>query len=836
MPDIGFNEIEPVRDHDRLRMVKMTRAPRRLMLALIALVAIITAPGRLAGAQGVEGTPPNQTTGEASPPAAKDAEPASPQPIAAADIAPQADELSARVREFQKLAEPSQDTIDISDKLSGTTEEVDRLVEDLADTPPVSLRAVSSAQQHWAGLDSMFAGWQKTLQKRLTALQSALDEIEARRTVWKLTQSDELPETVQQQISSVLSDLDTATAAIKKTNETLLTLQGQVSKRRDSASKAIGQLDEIAESQRSRIFARDQDPLWQAFASDHDQLASETGKSESTIAASLSEFVARYKANFAVHASLFIFLLIVIWVSGRAVSCGSMSDQEIARVSIVLTRPFSTALFVSMLVMRIAYPIAPAEILQLGRLVFLIPTLRLLPALMPKFRWMFSVLAFVYIAETAAQLATDGSLLQRLVLLAATALAIVALGIGLFKEHRAARGERTRTASLIRGLAWLGTLGLIGSLVANVLGAMSLAALLATAVMNAIWAGVAFRVGVNVLSALLNLILRSPLARELQSVRDSSEIIYRRVVGALALAAVVWWIVLVFGWLQIGSPVLTWCKAALEYEWVVGTLQISASGLVAFVVVIIIANVASRFIRFFLQEDILSRLNMPRGAPATISTLVHYTIIGIGILVALAASGLDLSKLGFVVGALGVGIGFGLQSIVNNFVSGLILIFERPIKVGDLIELTGTKGHVTRIGARACTVRTFAGAELIIPNGDIIASQVTNWTLSDQKRRTELVIPVALGSDTLRVVEILESAAKRQDDVLDDPAPWAAFQSFDEQGMVFVVYAWPTIGMNPDAVRTTLAAASIEALREAGIDVPRPQREVLLTRTPPTPR
>ncbi|MCP3905298.1 MAG: mechanosensitive ion channel [Planctomycetes bacterium] len=821
---------------NRLRMATVIRAPRSLVLPLIALLVIITAPGRLAVAQGGEGAPPNQTTGEAPPPAAADAEPAAPQPIAAADIAPQADELSARVREIQKLAERSQDTIDIADKLSGTTQEVDRLVEDLETAPPVSLRSVSSAQQHWASLDSLFAGWQKTLRKRLTELQSAQEEIEAHRAVWQLTQSDELPQTVQQQIDSVLSDLDAASAAVKETNETLLTLQGQVSKQRDAASKATSQLDEIAESQRSRLFARDQDPLWRAFASDHQQLGAETGTSESTIAAALSEFAARYKTNFAVHAALFISLLILIWLTRRAVSGGSMSDQEIERVSVVLARPFSTALFVSLLIMRFIYPIAPAEVVQLGRLVFLIPTLRLLPTLMPKFRWMFGVLAIVFVAETAAQLAMDGSLLQRLVLLAATALAIVALGVGLAKDYRAARDGRTRTAKLIRVLAWLGALGLLGSLVANVLGAMSLANLLATAVMNAIWAAVALRVGVNVLSALLNLILRSPLARELQSVRDSSEIIYRRVVGMIGFGGVVLWIVLVLEWLQIGSPILAWCTGALEHEWVVGTLHVSVSGLVAFIVVVVIAGIVSRLIRFFLQEDILSRLSMPRGAPATISTLVHYTIIGIGLLVAFAASGLDLSKLGFIVGALGVGIGFGLQSIVNNFVSGLILIFERPIKVGDLIELTGTKGHVTRIGARACTVRTFAGAELIIPNGDIIASQVTNWTLSDQKRRTDLLIPVPLGSDARRVVEILESAASAQDDVLDDPAPWAAFESFEEQGMVFVVHAWPTVGTNPDAVRTTLAAASIEALREAGIDVPRPQREVLLTGTPPTPR
>ena len=104
--------------------------------------------------------------------------------------------------------------------------------------------------------------------------------------------------------------------------------------------------------------------------------------------------------------------------------------------------------------------------------------------------------------------------------------------------------------------------------------------------------------------------------------------------------------------------------------------------------------------------------------------------------------------------------GFGLRDIVHNFVSGLILIFERPVKVGDLVEITDTMGHVTRIGARSTTVRTFNGAEIIVPNGNLISSNLTNWTLSDEKRRAEIVIPVALGTDPNRVTKILEDTAR----------------------------------------------------------------------------
>jgi small-conductance mechanosensitive channel len=201
--------------------------------------------------------------------------------------------------------------------------------------------------------------------------------------------------------------------------------------------------------------------------------------------------------------------------------------------------------------------------------------------------------------------------------------------------------------------------------------------------------------------------------------------------------------------------------------------------------------------------------------------------------IAFAASGMELSKLGFIIGALGVGIGFGLQNIVNNFVSGLILIFERPVKVGDLISIGTNMGHVTRIGARSSTVKTFDGAEVIVPNGNLISSEVTNWTLSDQKRRAEVLFPVPFGTDPRRVIEILEHVANSQDNVLDDPAPHVAFQAFDQHGMVFVVRAWPTADTDRIAFSNALVADAVAALREAGIEVPRPQRDVRLRRENP---
>ena len=158
--------------------------------------------------------------------------------------------------------------------------------------------------------------------------------------------------------------------------------------------------------------------------------------------------------------------------------------------------------------------------------------------------------------------------------------------------------------------------------------------------------------------------------------------------------------------------------------------------------------------------------------------LVHYVIIFVGFLLALSALGFEITKLTIMLSALGVGIGFGLQGVVNNFVSGLILLFERPVRVGDTIEIDGKWAEIKRIGLRATTVQTFDQADVIIPNADLVTNQVTNWTLSN--RRVRLIIPVgvAYGSDVPLVMETLMACAKDNEMVAETPAASGAVSEF----------------------------------------------------------
>jgi small-conductance mechanosensitive channel len=178
-----------------------------------------------------------------------------------------------------------------------------------------------------------------------------------------------------------------------------------------------------------------------------------------------------------------------------------------------------------------------------------------------------------------------------------------------------------------------------------------------------------------------------------------------------------------------------------------------------------------------------------------------------------------------VIGALGVGIGFGLQTIVNNFVSGLILIFERPIKVGDAIETPDYFGRVRRIGIRASVIRSYDGAEIVVPNGELISKAVTNWTGTDENRRLDIPIGVAYGTDPEQVLEILRGVARAHPRVADVPPPDAQMIRFGDSSLDFQLRAWCVMEHRVD-VASDLHVAINRELAAAGISIPFPQRDL----------
>jgi len=249
-------------------------------------------------------------------------------------------------------------------------------------------------------------------------------------------------------------------------------------------------------------------------------------------------------------------------------------------------------------------------------------------------------------------------------------------------------------------------------------------------------------------------------------------------------------------------------------------------------VALYLAFLVSIVLRSTLEGEVLAKREMDPGVSTAITTLVHYLLVTVGFFVALAFVGANLDNLTLVIGALGVGVGLGLQDLVKNFFSGLVLLFERPVRVGDTVILEGEWATVQKIGLRATTVTTFDRSEIIVPNGVLTSEKVTNWTLSDQVSRLLVPVGVAYGSDLETVFRLLQEAAAEHPNVLEEPAPLVLFVGFGDSSLDFELRVW--IGSMDQRLptRSELHADIDRRFRENGVTIPFPQRDLYLKSMP----
>jgi small-conductance mechanosensitive channel len=332
---------------------------------------------------------------------------------------------------------------------------------------------------------------------------------------------------------------------------------------------------------------------------------------------------------------------------------------------------------------------------------------------------------------------------------------------------------------------------------------------------------------VRIFDSLVTFALRVRPLGSLGMVRRSRYAMGTRIHGLTVIAASLLWGLATLDLFVIRRPIVSAVEAILTAELEVGTIALSLANVLTFGLTIWLSFALSRFIRFALEEDVYPRLQLARGIPYAASTFAHYAILTLGFLLAVAATGIDLDRFALLAGALGVGIGFGLQNVVNNFVSGLILLTERPVQVGDTIEMSdGLLGEVRRIGIRSSTVRTWTGAELIVPNGQLVSDRVTNWTLSDRLRRIEVTVGVAYGSDVDAVLALLREVGAENDDALGDPAPRALFRGFGDSSLDFELRIWTGAFDEFARVQSDLNVAINARLAAAEIEIPFPQRDL----------
>jgi len=302
-----------------------------------------------------------------------------------------------------------------------------------------------------------------------------------------------------------------------------------------------------------------------------------------------------------------------------------------------------------------------------------------------------------------------------------------------------------------------------------------------------------------------------------------------------------WWLLLQVAWIIWLVAILlllifTWGgKQAviinsfhwLNYPITIGKISFSLINLVFAFIIIILTQMLTKVWRSVLSEKVLAESGMDTGLQDSIVTITVYTLWVFGILISLHVFGFGTTTLALAFGALGIGLGFGLQNIFNNFISGIILLFERPIQVGDDVEINGTWATVKKINVRATVVQTYNNASLIIPNSEFISSQVTNWSFKDKRLRRQIDVGVAYGSDINLVRKTLLEIATGTPKVLKNPKPDVLFKDFGDSSLVFRLRIWTDID-NMLIVETAIRFEIDRLFKQRGIVIAFPQRDVHL--------
>ncbi len=547
--------------------------------------------------------------------------------------------------------------------------------------------------------------------------------------------------------------------------------------------------------------------------------------------AGLATYTRRQPGAIAAELTLLLVLAGILSALARRARLRAAGDFGLSEARRVWRHPWAMALILTTLVGIRFHPLAP-------------PLLRTLHAILPFFAALWLVrsisgsrgpeiplLGAVFLLDVLRLVLKDTPATSRAVFLLAL---LAALGLVLLLRRGSRLEQLTpeQARDPIYRLLAIATRLLIPilalALLVDLAGWSPLAELLGGGLLWSLFLAVFFYAAAAAVKSIFAYAFTARPLRLLRMVQRDRRLIQERVHRAVDVGAVLWWSVYALDQFALRDWIWNGFVEVLAAGVSVGAVKIEIGDVVAFALTFWLSFLLARFLTFVLQEDVFPRVRLARGVPYALSSLARYSVLFFGFMLALAAGGFSLDRVAFLAGGLGVGIGFGLQNVVNNFVSGLILLFERPVQVGDSVQLADQSlfGTIRRIGIRASVIRTWDGAEVIVPNGDLVSSVVTNWTLSDRERRLTVLVGVAYGSDPDRVLEILREAAASQENVLENPAPLALFKGFGDSSLDFELRVWVRDFDVTLSSRSALMVAIHRGLREAGIEIPFPQRDI----------
>lgn len=755
------------------------------------------------------------------------------EPIPVSEIIDRANEdqrMLARVA--RKLKEKSPEAL-LAAPLSEISRSIDekKTTFDRDELPDLPVARLESLDRYWQLDARRFTRWQEDMRDVSAPYNKLADELSQRYAAWSATKTalaeSSLPEALSIQIDTILSDirkaekgLSTPLAQLGSLTRRASLVEANIQSGRNDVATAIETIDR-------GLLLNDVEPLWRAeFWRNTDQNSLESIQHGFEVE---TRFAQDYAAGNAesirgVRVLQIAVLLLLLWLMRIYARTPSLAEDTVT--ARVLKRPISSWLLLASLLAMAFETNAPQILMEVALLVAFIPLLRLLPQQSVRLLdfWPYAAVG-LYVLDRFGFLLMGSNFLYRLFILG---LAVIALVVILWLQWRWSHHERASSPLRVRVrlIGWWAVSLLSLSILVNFIGNLSLADMLVGGLIDSGYMGLLLYTGVSVCAALLKVVIAQPAIASMMVMRMQAAAIQQKLLQGLMLAAFIAWAIYTMDRFRILRPVYAWFRDFLAFTVEMGAISISVGNVLAFVIAVLIAFWSAALVRFLLRDQLLSRFSLPRGVGNSIASLSYYAVLILGFLIALSAAGFKVGQLALLFGALGVGIGLGLQNVVSNFVSGLVLMFERPIQPGDIVDLPGVSGRVRQIGLRATIISTFDGADVVVPNGTLVSNNLTNWTLMDSRRRIDLIIGVAYGTDVQKLLPILVATTRAMPGISTEPAPVALMTGYGASSLDFVVRAWTYDIDNWTQIRSNLFASILTALNEAEIEIPFPQQDL----------
>jgi potassium-dependent mechanosensitive channel len=760
--------------------------------------------------------------------------PEKPAAIPLPDVAARSMELAQTLREASsKLPAPDQleslhkDITDNETVINNKVDEANRL---LAGNP--NSLEVREEENYWRGMAAFTASWQQQLLTWANDAQGAVTMVDGQEPVWTATleENKNNPELgpVLDVLQNNLSELRRVRKQAQEILQATVKLQIKVGTFDQTAETMVSQLSQARIKLKGHLLDRDSMPLWKV--SSRRQVGENTGIFHSLSSRMIS--VAYYLSE---HVAAIVFLFLVLLAAvilakhlHGVVRDTQPTDELEADAHRILRHWLAVGLLPPLILSYALAPSAPLTLLGFIIMLSFFPILSILPPLLPeRMRLLLYVFAALYAFNWTIALLGLAPVARRDLQFFSNLVLFVVLAYRIRPSSGLPRQQSWWGRVLMFGVR--GAVALLGvALVADLFGYVKLSHFLAVAFVYSSFVGISVFTAVRVATILLAAGLRSPLAERFAIVRLHREGLARWTPKILIWTGVFIWTMAALQLLGLQDEAQAALRNFLDFQIAGSAGGITLGSLFGFFLILTVGYVIASSIRFVFREEILGIFQMSRGLPELISSIVYYSLLLVVALAAVNAAGIQLNRFTVLTGAFGVGVGFGLQNIINNFVSGLILQFERPIHIDDILEVDNYVGRVTRIGIRSSTIRTFQGAEVIIPNATLISNKVINWTLSESQRRRELPLGVAYGSDPKVVLKILCDAAARHELVLAKPEPIAYFKGFGDSSLDFELHFWVIQDNNWLQINSEVAMSAMQMLDDAGIEIPFPQRDLHL--------